>query len=246
MAVLGSVAVAGGRDLLLEHKLTTVAVRLGAKGPTQNVHRLARAFDGPRGDGRSGARGVAVQGGQLWPRLGTRWRFGWLRGGSAWGVQIIHPFRGGQVVIHVKKGGLGVSTPRAWTEVGYGPADAKALTRTDAYDRLFPLEDDRLYWIDSALRPDGSYELSIGDQVVATGRLGAAHPISFAIAPGRRFPRASGWGELKFGGKEFPEQWEPGGAGILLEPLDAGRNQAVGLSFAPDLARLKSDPNTDF
>ena len=87
MAVLGSVAVAGGRDLLLEHKLTTVAVRLGAKGPTQNVHRLARAFDGPRGDGRSGARGVAVQGGQLWPRLGTRWRFGWLRG--RWSVRAV-------------------------------------------------------------------------------------------------------------------------------------------------------------
>jgi len=246
MAVLASVAVAGERDLLLEHKLTTVALQFGAKGPTRNLHQLARAFDGPRGDGRSGARGVAIQGGQLWSRLGTRWRFGWMRGGSAWGVQIIHPLRDGQVVVHVKKSGLGVSTPRAWTEVGYGHGDAKALTRTDAYDKLFPLEDEKLYWIDSALRPDGSYQLSIGDEVVATGTFGAAHPISFAIAPGQRFPLASGWGELKFKGKEFPEQWGPGCTGILLEPLDNGRNQAVGLSFAPDLARLKTDPNTDF
>ncbi len=243
---VGSAGIAAGADALLEHKLTTVALQFGAKGPTRDVQQLARAFDGPRGDGRSGARGVVIQGGQLWSRLGTRWRFGWMRGGSAWGVQIIHPLKDGQVVIHVKKSGIGVSTPRAWTEVGYGRGDAKALTRTDAYDKLFPLEDDRLYWIDSALRPDGSYQLSIGDEVVATGTLGAAHPISFAIAPGQRFPLASGWGELKFEGKEFPEQWEAGCAGILLEPLDNGRNQAVGLSFAPDLARLKTDPNTDF
>lgn len=249
VTVLVAAGLAGGgedRNPLLEHRLTTVAVLLEAKGRMGGVHRLARVFDGPRGDGRAGARGVVVRGGRGWSELGTRWRFRWLRSGSAWGVQIIHPLREGQVMIHVKKKGLGVSTPRAWREVGYGGGDAKPLTRTDAFEEVFPLEAGRLYQLDSVLRPDGAYQLSIDDEAVATATFRVAHPLSFAIGPGQRFPLASGWGELTFAGKGFPERWEAGYGGVLLEPLDSGRNQAVGVTFAPALARLKTDRGSDF
>ena len=62
-------------DPLADRKPVVVAARLQGKRGATGVHALARAFDGPRGDGRLGAKGVVVNSGILWEKLGTRWAF---------------------------------------------------------------------------------------------------------------------------------------------------------------------------
>ena len=141
---------------------------------------------------------------------------------------------------------VGASTPRAWTQVGYGGGDPRRLTFTDAFKEQFPLKADEPASFTSTLRPDGTYELAVNDQVVARGKFKAASPLSFVIKKGATFPAASGWAKLEFKGHQFPEQWEPGYAGILIEPLDNGQNTVTALRFAPALARLETDKTTDF
>lgn len=227
-------------------KPVTVAGVLRAKGGASQLHRLARVFDGPRGNGRSGAKGVVVCSGMLWEKLGTRWAFRYRRSASAYGIQVIHPYKKGQVVVRITRGGVAVATPRAWTEIGYHHGDSKRLAFTEHFKEVFPLKEDRFADFVSTLRPDGSYELEANGEVVARGRFTAAHPLSFELKEGQTFPGASGWGKLEFKGHEFPEQWEPGYGGILLEPLDNGSNGVTLLRFLPSLARLKTDKNTDF
>ena len=246
--VLGIGAADGGEpaEPLDAHKPVRVAARLQAKRGGAGVHALARVFDGPWGDGRNGAKGVVVNSGLQWSRVGTRWSFSYVRSGSAYGLQVIHPFQKGQVIIHIRQSGVGASTPRAWTQVGYGGGDARRLAFTDAFKEEFPLKVDEAASFTSTLRPDGTYELTANGRLVALGKFKVASPLSFVIKKGARFPGASGWAKLEFKGNEFPEQWEPGYAGILLEPLDGGQNTVTALRFAPSLARLKTDKTTDF
>ncbi len=220
-----------------------VAARLEAKRGATGASPLAIAFDGPRGDGRGGAKGLLVCAGPEWAKLGTRWAFSYARGGSAFGLQIIHPFKNGQVIVHVKKEGVGLSTSRAWAEAGYGGGDRSALRPAEAFKKHFPLEDDKAHRITSTLLPDGAYEMKVEDELVVSGRVRGATPLSFELKEGQRFPGASGWGKLAFEGEGFLPRWRHGFCGILVEPLDSGQNAVSALRFAPSLR--KPEP-TDF
>jgi hypothetical protein len=223
-----------------------IASALQGKRGAKDVHPLARTFDAPKGDGRGGAVGVVLNGDERWQKLGTRWSFRYARSGSAWGVQIFHPLKEGQVVICITRTGVAAATPHAWTEIGYGRGDPKRLTHTEDFGELFPLEQDRFAAFVSTLLPDGSYELQVNGRVVVRGRFESASPISFAIVDGKKFPGASGWAKLAFKGHQFSEQWEAGYAGILVEPLDNGQNTVRDLHFSPGIARLKTDEDRDF
>ena len=219
----------------------SVAASLLGKRGGREVHRLARVFDGPRGDGRLGAKGVVVCSGILWEKTGTRWAFRYRRSKAAYGVQVIHPYKKGQVVIRITRTGVAMATPRAWAEIGYHSGGSKRLTRTEYFPKVFPLKETELTDFVSTLRPDGSYELEAKGEVVARGRFTEASAISFELKEGQTFPGASGWGKLEFKGHQFPEQWEPGYGGILLEPLDSGENTVIGLTFLPSLPRSAED-----
>jgi len=111
---------------------------------------------------------------------------------------------------------------------------------------VFPLADGKSYQITSTLRADGKYQLVVDDRLVGSLKVRNAHPISFRIKPGSRFPPSSGWGTLEFKGDDFPLVWRPGYAGILVEPLDNGKNIASELRFAPGIIKLKLKTKADF
>jgi hypothetical protein len=206
----------------------------------------AAAFQAPPGDGRSGANGIVVRARPEWTKTGTTWAFRYQRRGSAWGVQILHPFRGGQVIVHLSRGRVGISTPRAWAEVGYTRGYAREPERTADFADLFPLKDRFVYEVRSTLSANGHFQLKVSDKVVATATVKAARPVSFEIPEGKRFPGASGWAKLEFAGKGFPTQWEIGYAGLLIEPLDNGHHGAYEVHFAPGIIPLRSDAKVEF
>lgn len=224
-------------------KPVPVATTLEGKRGAAGANPLAIVFDAPRGDGRGGAKGVLVCGGPEWAKLGSRWSFTYARGGSAFGLQIIHPFQNGQVIVHLKREGVGISGPRAWTEAGYGGGDRAALRPTEAFKKLFPLAEDKPYRVVSTLLPDGAYEMKVEDEAVVSGQVRAAQPLSFEIKEGQQFPGASGWGKLEFQGAGFITEWRRGFCGVVVEPLDDGQNTVSGLRFTPSI--LKPEP-TDF
>ncbi|NQT88501.1 hypothetical protein HQ560_17170, partial [bacterium] len=190
--------------------------------------------------------GVVVNSGEPWQTTETSWLFRYARAKSAYGVQIIHPLKDGQVVIRITRGGVVAATPRAWTEIGYQRGDARRLTFTEDFKALFPLKDNQPAAVASTLRADGSYELQMDGRVVAQGVFMAASPLSFAMKAGARFPGGSSWAKRIFSGRQFPEQWEAGYAGILVEPLDSGQNTVSDLHYSPGITRLKTDENRQF
>jgi len=99
------------------------------------------------------------------------------------------------------------------------------------------LKEDEPQQFTSILLPDGAYQLKADDRVLASMKLQSAHAISFQLKPGARFPGASGWAKLEFRGDPFPEQWQPGYAGILVEPLDDGQNTVRDLRYGPGIIR---------
>ncbi|MBM4039069.1 MAG: hypothetical protein FJ290_11215 [Planctomycetes bacterium] len=248
IAALGSAAGLAGEPpdapaTLDDAEPVLVAARLEGKRGAAGANPLAIAFDAPRGDGRGGAKGLLVCAGPEWAKLGTRWTLSYARGGSAFGLQIIHPFKNGQVITHVKKEGVGLSTSRAWAEAGYGGGDRTALQPAEAFKKHFPLEDDKAYRITSTLLPDGSYEMKVEDEVVVSAQVRGAKPLSFEIKDGQRFPGSSGWGKLAFEGEGFLREWRHGFCGVIIEPLDNGQNTVSPLGFTPSVR--KPEP-TDF
>lgn len=223
-----------------------IARRLEGKRGVFGKTPLAIAFDGPMGNGRRGAKGVVVRSGPEWFQRGTRWTFRYARSLSAYGLQLIHPFKDGQVIVHITKSGVGMSSPRAWTEVGYHGGDRRALKQTEDHRDIFPMKDGEEYRFASTLAADGSYQLSVNDKVVVTAKVTKAQAISFEIEPGTRFPGASGWAKLKFKGEGFPMAWKLGYAGVLVEPLDNGKNIVSDLRFSPSIIKLHKGTDADF
>ena len=223
-----------------------VAASLAGKQGATAPHPLALAFDGPRGDGRGGAKGILVRTGDDSERLGTQWSFRYVRSADAFGLQVIHPSKGGQVILHIEQAGVGLSTPKAWTEVGYGGGDARGLELTDAHKDFFPLKEDEPRQFTSTLGPDSAWRLEIDGKLVATATVRGTSPVSFAIGEGQRFPASSGWGKLEFAAPEFPLRWKAGYAAILVEPLDAGTNVVTQLRFGPSVVKLDLAKNADF
>jgi hypothetical protein len=206
-----------------------VAASLKAKGSASNAGPNTIVFDGPTGNGRSGSKGILLK---AEPGAGSTWTFKYRRGGSAYPVEIIHPVGRGHVIVHITPKSVGLSTPKAWTDVGYNSGGQKETHKTKAFDEIFPLKDNEEYSIVSRMTPGGGYELLVDDKSVATGRVSGADPLSLEIAEGKGFS-GSGRGTLTFKGPDLPMKWAPGWAGLILGPLDDGTHMATEIRYLP-------------
>ena len=214
-----------------------VANSVRAKGSVEGAAANVIAFDGPTGDGRRGAKGILVKsagGGDS----GSTWVFKYTRGGTARGLQIIHPRGKGQAVVYINKDSIGVSTPGEWRSVGYGGGNTKDVRKKNAFENVFPLEDNREYAVVSRMDNRGSCDVFIDGELIATARAGTAKPLSFEIPEGTKFPGSSGWDKLLFKGEGFPLEWEGDWAGILLGPLDGGTHVCADVHYCAGVAEM--------
>lgn len=200
-----------------------VAARIqGKRGITEPAPGVI-TFDAPRGDGRSGAKGVLLRNAPDWRTAGTAWHCTYSRSRSAVGVQFIHPLGSGHVLVHVTAKSIGIFQPTSFTEAGYRSGDIRTLDVTQAYATLFPMKDDQQYVITSRLTHGGAYSIAVNGQVVARARITSAPP---AIA----LPATAGFKALI---GVLPEQLEPGDAALIVGPLDSGQNTCVNVRLMP-------------
>lgn len=216
---------------VLPAKATTIATELRAKGEAKDLAPGIIAFDGPTGDGRRGAKGILLTNDPAIGKAGTIWAFTYVRQGTAQVLEIIHPHGSGQVVIHVRKDGIGVSTPESWTECGYGAGDVRKIKEARDFNDVFPLKDGQEYPVISRLDGQGGYQLTIDGKIVATARISKTYPLSLEIKDGVRFPGAGRDG-LEFKGPDLPLKWTAGYAALLVGPIDNGANICRDISFA--------------
>jgi len=160
------------------------------------------------------------------------------RSRSARGLQLIHPRDKGHAIVHINKGGIGISTPGEWIKVGYVGGSGSSVRKTHAFDNVFPLVDEQVYAIVSRMAHNGSCEVFIDGNLVATSNVRSAKPLSIEIPEGERFPRSSSWDKLAFKGDGLPMQWERNWAGVIVEPLDSGSNICHNLRYCHGIAEI--------
>jgi hypothetical protein len=83
-----------------------VASVLETKGKISDPAADTIVFNAPSGDGRNGAKGILLKdeaAGVAATRAGSTWAFRYTRGGTARGVQIIHPIGRGQAIVHLDR-----------------------------------------------------------------------------------------------------------------------------------------------
>ena len=210
-----------------------VASELRAKGGGKDVAAGAIVFDGPMGNGRRGAKGVLLKNTPMTGSQGSNWSFRYSIDGTAYGVQIIHPHAKGQVIVHLSRNNVGISAPKAWTEIGWTNGSNKAVKKTPNWDKQFPLVEGQPTAIESRLSANGQYEIAINGLVVASARFSAkAHPLSINIPPDKKYP-LDGYMHTPFKGPDLPMEWSAGYAALLLSPLDGGANIAREITFRP-------------
>ncbi len=209
-----------------------VAAEVKAKAKEVTVATGVIVFDAPGGDGRRGAKGVLLVNAPLTGKNGSTWSFNYSRKGSDRGLFIIHPHGQGQMISHVHKDGVGISTPRLWTEVGYNVGDRKRVQKARGFDEVFPLKDDEVYQVVSRLDGQGGYDLTINGKSMAAARVAATSPLSLEMNPEMKFP-GSGRGATDFKGDDLPRRWAAGYAAVLLGPLDTGHNLCREVRFLP-------------
>ena len=135
--------------------------------------------------------------------------------------------------MHLSKTSIGISVPKAWTEVGWANGGDKGVKKTPNWDKRFPLVDGQPTAIESRLSANGQYELAVDGLVVATARFSSkAHPLSINIPPDKTYPN-DGRSHSLFKGPELPMEWTAGYAALVLSPLDGGVNIAREISFRP-------------
>jgi len=230
---IGGQATAGAA---LPAQVTAVAKMIEGKRDAKELAGNVLAFQAPNGDGRRGALGITLPADASFATSGSVWRFHWSRAGSALGVQIIHPIGKGQVIIHLKPKSIGISSPQNWWAQGtYRSGDTKAVQHEAGYEKVFPLADDQVYSVESRLLPDGRYGLKIDGQLVATAGFREANSLVLENPAGPPAAGGKNPGEFKpaKNGPEVPLKWEPGRAGLLIEPLDNGHNKASDVEFGP-------------
>jgi hypothetical protein len=217
-------------------RVIEVAAEIKAKSETKDVAEGAITFDGPPGDGRRGAKGVLLINDPLTGKNGSTWSCNYSRQGTGRGLFIIHPHGRGQMISHILNGGVGISTPDAWTEVGYGGGDIKRVKKARGFDDVFPLKDGEVYQVVSKLDGEGGYELTINGKIMATARVAATSPLSLEMKPDMKFP-GSGRGTMEFKGYDLPLRWAAGYAAVLLGPLENGENVCREVRFSPAVVK---------
>ncbi len=205
-----------------------VAAEIRPRTEVAGLASGAIAFEGPGGSGRRYTRGVLLKNDPLTGGNGSTWSFSYTRRGGPPEIQIIHPYGGGQIISHLRKTEVGISTPRAWIEIGYGGDAALRARKGKGFDEIFPLNDDEVYQVVSKLDGKGNYELAINGKVVATGTVKKASPLSLEIKDGaKRPPTVQQFGAPAFKGDGLPMQWAAGYAAVLLAPTEAPAEQNV-------------------
>ncbi len=205
-----------------------LATKQGATAPAEG----SIVFDGPPGDGRVGSKGILVKTNPALVTAGSTWKFRFTRGGTAYGLQIVHPLARGHAIAFLNKNSIALDTPKAWRDVGFGTSEDHRVTRTPGAAKIFPLKDDQPYEVTSCLSAGGAFELYVDGQIVARGHATGAHPLDLTIPAGKAFPLA-GRPPLRFYGPGLQLEWSPGWAGLILGPMDGGTNRCEDIRFFP-------------
>ena len=197
----------------------SACTKLEAKKPPVGLTPGAIPFSAPRGDGRSGANGFLVEATAGWETRGTAWACTYRRAhGDARGVQFIHPFRTGHIVVTVSRNGLHVGSPGKWPSHGFTPTQRTSLPLAKAinYAQAFDIEGDPARKLVSVLAPNGRYQFVLDGQLVAWSVVPFAMPLQ--LTP-------------DFNGADLPMTLRLGMGGVIIGPRDRGENRATDITF---------------
>lgn len=197
-----------------------VAAKTGAVGMADGV----QPFDGPGGDGRRYAKGVLVPAPAGWQETGTSWTFDYQRSGSPYGIQIIHPFKQGQVLVSLWRD-VAIGTGGPWDQFGWGdPKSHVTIKKAPDLAKSLPLEtaEGATVRITSRLDAAGNYRLELDGRTIAEAKIDEVLPLVLDLPTGQGPHQAKG----KFSGAGLPRALATGEAGLLLSPLDGGVNSA--------------------
>lgn len=217
---------------LVEPGLQRVCPKLAAKHRAVNdLHPGGSAFDAPRGDGRSGALGFVLDADPIWREQGTTWEFDYFVGDFAHGFQVVHPWQEGQIVVDLMRPGrTRVFLGGSWYVFGWQQKGPKPELVDDtgslAWLQLQPSQ--KIVRVKSHLAASGRYELRFDGELVSSGQIEEAEPLSFVMPPGQIRPSM-------FVGHErnMDRVLVPGEAAALIKPIDGGRNMMLDINFSP-------------
>ena len=188
--------------------LERVCQRLQAKRAPKDLRRGVIHFTAPHGNGRRGANGALVRAAPLGDR-GSVWSMRFQRGGSARGIQIVHPFKRGHVMVTVHQRGAHIVAGGHWADSGYTRLGPRAVdvVRSPDFERVFPLAEHTPHQLTSVMRPDGVYQLYVARRLVAAARVDAAEPLRLSEG---------------FVSADKPVQLSPGDTAVIVGPTDNG------------------------
>lgn len=202
-----------------------IAASIQAKGPPMQLVSSTFVFNLPRGDGRGGANGFSIEAAPEWRVRGTKWDFRYERSGSANGVQIVHPWLTGHVMITILKERIHVLADGGdWSKAGHAPGQAKGATTTPEFAKVFPLQEGVSARITSVVMPNGALQIFVDEKLVANTTLKTASPLAF------------GEGFASKDGKPMPATLPMGHAALMVGPMDGGSNKAQEITFSPFVA----------
>jgi len=188
--------------------LRTACEMLAAKKNIEGLASGCSVFMPPKGNGRSGARGIALPAPKDWSSVGSCWTFGYVARETAQGFQIVHPYKQGHVVATLtrRKKNVTVVAGGSWTAIGWDGGQGLPVSREAEFDEAIV----RRNWeidaqVDSVLEADGRYELRINGKRILGAEVPHAEPFRF----NESFDRG-----------DLPEQLQPGYAMLIVGPTD--------------------------
>ncbi|MBI3413854.1 MAG: hypothetical protein HY043_00830 [Verrucomicrobia bacterium] len=234
-----SVAVAGSPTFYRIRTASTSSLADAlTEGATKNLNRLAIRFDPPPSSGRPYGGGMLISSDSSFDAFGSTWELDYEGNDPSSGFQAVHPYKSGQCIISIKHDSVGLDAPERWLEVGYGGGNFATLTRLADYNTFFPLKNAKKYHFKTTVSSAGGVSIFVNEVLVATGKLGVVNAIDFTVTEFENFPGGRFWAPQPFRGTGFPQQWQKGHAGIIVEPTDRGGgdfNGVFSVQYAPGL-----------
>jgi hypothetical protein len=202
-----------------------VASELKAFGTIQNPAKDAVPFEVPQGVARSkGGRGVLIKNDPGVGRRGSTWSFEWSNSIGNTGVMLVHPFGGGQVIVHIGPSGAAAAPVRPFQSEPTLLGGGKTFKDGPAADSL-PLKYNHKYLIVSQFDPKGRYTLTIDGKVVQTGSFTKAEESVYVSLNPLTLPAS-------FHGENLPTKWKAGYAAFIVAPVyDAQTNVCENITF---------------
>ncbi|MFA6291294.1 MAG: LamG-like jellyroll fold domain-containing protein, partial [Victivallales bacterium] len=204
-----------------------------------NLNPKAKIFTPPAGDGRGNRNGIFISTKANWLEIGTSWTFKYKRNGTDWGLQVLHPYMTGQVIIHINRSAVGISTPTSWFTTGWTGWNESSLTKTADFDTIFPLVGDQEYNVITNLAANGDVSIIFDGKVIANGIVSSTSIIYFSNPTDEPFQGCSAWDTRQFAGTDFPYNgWPVGSAGLIIAPVDQGYTQLTSVYFSPGISNM--------